>query len=98
MVYCICVCVCVLMLACVIVISSPNDLKDVEKAALNLLRLENTDIKQKQDPVRYIFFMLYTFSVHLLQWLLVAVSVVKCLSTCVLVTVGCQYKGVKCLL
>ncbi|XP_011402687.2 PREDICTED: protein asunder homolog isoform X2 [Amphimedon queenslandica] len=33
-------------------LESPNDLKDVEKAALNLLRMENTDIKQKQDPVR----------------------------------------------
>lgn len=32
---------------------SPSDLKDVEKTALNLLRMENTDIKQKQDPVRY---------------------------------------------
>lgn len=28
------------------------DLKDVEKTALNLLRMENTDIKQKHDPVR----------------------------------------------
>ena len=32
---------------------SPSDLKDIEKTALNLLRMENTDIKQKQDPVRY---------------------------------------------
>ena len=48
----------------VIMISSPNDLRDVEKAALNLLRMENTDIKQKQDPVRWVHIYEYLFYIH----------------------------------
>ncbi len=37
---------------CFFLFDRPSDIKEIEKTALNLLHVENTDIKQKHDPAR----------------------------------------------
>ena len=48
---CVCLCLCVCVCVCVCVFSG-GDVKELEKAIVNLVKSENADIKQKQDLAR----------------------------------------------
>ena len=41
---------------------SSADVKEIEKATLNLLHAENADIRQKRDPARYAVMILASFT------------------------------------